>query len=483
MIWKGRSMKREEMIVPKEKIEEQKIFIEAVKNKMGLQAMEIEHNMLAHIMTYGCQQNFADSEKLRGMLELMGYSMTEDKSQADLILLNTCCVRENAETKLFGHLGSLKQLKRINPNLIICVCGCMMQQQDVAEEIKQKYPFTDLVFGTHNIYRFPELLMKSMDSIKILVEVENSEGLIVEDIPVSRTEGYRAGVSIMYGCNNFCTYCIVPYVRGRERSRKPEDILKEIKDLAADGCKEIMLLGQNVNSYGKDLDTPYDFADLLSQVDKIEGIKRIRFMTSHPKDASDKLIEVMKNSRNICRQFHLPIQSGSDHMLKAMNRYYTKADVKSLIERIKSAMPDTSLSTDIIVGFPGETEENFEETLEMMEFASFDLAYTFIYSPRKGTPAATMENQIDEDVKNARFQRLVEVQNRITRESNDKCMGLTLEVLVEGLSRKNKNRYMGRTGSNKVVNFEGKDLKPGDIVQVKINECFTWFLNGELVAK
>ena len=481
MIWKGSTMKREEMIVPKEKIEEQKIFIEAVKNKMGLQAMEIEHNQLAHIMTYGCQQNQADSEKLRGMLELMGYRMTESKDKADLILLNTCCVRENAETKLFGHLGSLKQFKSINPNLIICVCGCMMQQQDVAEEIKQKYPFTDLVFGTHNVYRFPELLMKSMDSKKILVEVENSEGLIVEDIPVSRTESYRAGVSIMYGCNNFCTYCIVPYVRGRERSRLPEDILKEIKELVADGCEEIMLLGQNVNSYGKDLESPYDFADLLEAVDKVEDIKRIRFMTSHPKDASDKLIEVMKNSKNICRQFHLPIQSGSNNILKAMNRYYSREDLKDLIQRIKAAMPDISLSTDIIVGFPGETEDDFEETIEMLEFAKFDLAYTFIYSPRKGTPAEKMENQIEETVKNARFQRLVEVQNRITRESNDACMGQTLEVLVEGLSRKNKSRYMGRTGSNKVVNFEGNDLKPGDIVHVRINECFTWFLNGTLV--
>lgn len=474
-------MKREEMIVPKEKVEQQKIFIEAVKNKLELNTMEIEHNKLAHIMTYGCQQNAADSEKLRGMLELMGYIMTEDKKEADLILLNTCCVRENAETKLFGHLGSLKNLKTIKPELIICVCGCMMQQQDVAEEIRKKYPFTDLVFGTHNVYRFPELLMKSMDSKKILVEVEDSEGLIVEDIPVSRTEKYRAGVSIMYGCNNFCTYCIVPFVRGRERSRRPEDVLEEIRNLAADGCKEVMLLGQNVNSYGKDLEEPWDFADLIEAVDKIEGIKRIRFMTSHPKDASDKLIEVMKNSKNICRQIHLPIQSGSDNMLKAMNRHYTKSEYKSLVGRIKAAMPDISMTTDIIVGFPGETEEDFLDTLEIMEFAKFDQAYTFIYSPRKGTPAAKMENQIDEELKNARFQRLVEVSNRITRESNDRCMGQTIEVLVEGISRKNKNRYMGRAGSNKVVNFEAENLQPGDIVNVKIYETFTWFLNGEIV--
>ena len=440
--------------------------------------MKREELKLAHIMTYGCQQNYADSEKLRGMMEQMGYTMTEDKNKADLILLNTCCVRENAETKFFGHLGSLKNLKTINRELLICVCGCMMQQQDVADIIKKKYPFTDLVFGTHNIHRFPELLMNSIDSRKILIEVENCDGIIVEDIPVSRTEKYKASVSIMYGCNNFCTYCIVPYVRGRERSRRPETILQEIKDLAADGCKEVMLLGQNVNSYGKDLENGWDFADLLENVDKIEDLKRIRFMTSHPKDASDKLIEVMKNSKNICRQIHLPIQSGSDNMLKAMNRYYTTADYKGLIGRIKAAMPDISLTTDIIVGFPGETEEDFIETLEFLEFAKFDQAYTFIYSMRKGTPAAEMENQLDEELKNARFQRLIEVQNRITRESNDRCMGQTLEVMVEGLSRKNKNRYMGRSDSGKVVNFEGSDLQPGDFVKVKINECFTWFLNG-----
>ena len=440
--------------------------------------MKREELKLAHIMTYGCQQNYADSEKLRGMMEQMGYTMTEDKNKADLILLNTCCVRENAETKFFGHLGSLKNLKTINRELLICVCGCMMQQQDVADIIKKKYPFTDLVFGTHNIHRFPELLMNSIDSRKILIEVENCDGIIVEDIPVSRTEKYKASVSIMYGCNNFCTYCIVPYVRGRERSRRPETILKEIKDLAADGCEEIMLLGQNVNSYGKDLENGWDFADLLENVDKIEDLKRIRFMTSHPKDASDKLIEVMKNSKNICRQIHLPIQSGSDNMLKAMNRYYTTADYKGLIGRIKAAMPDISLTTDIIVGFPGETEEDFIETLEFLEFAKFDQAYTFIYSMRKGTPAAEMENQLDEELKNARFQRLIEVQNRITRESNDRCMGQTLEVMVEGLSRKNKNRYTGRSDSGKVVNFEGSDLQPGDFVKVKINECFTWFLNG-----
>lgn len=442
--------------------------------------MKREEIKLAHIMTYGCQQNYADSEKLRGMMEQMGYVMTEDKNKADLILLNTCCVRENAETKFFGHLGSLKNLKTINRDLLICVCGCMMQQQDVADIIKKKYPFTDLVFGTHNVHRFPELLMKCIDSRKTYIEVENSEGIIAEDVPVSRTEKYKAGVSIMYGCNNFCTYCIVPYVRGRERSRRPETILQEINELVADGCEEVMLLGQNVNSYGKDLEDSWDFADILENVDKIEGLKRIRFMTSHPKDASDKLIEVMKNSSNICRQIHLPIQSGSDNMLKAMNRYYTTADYMGLIGRIKAAMPDISLTTDIIVGFPGETEEDFVETLEFLEFAKFDQAFTFIYSMRRGTPAAKMENQIDEELKSARFQRLIEVQNRITRESNDRCMGQTLEVMVEGLSRKNKNRYTGRSDSGKVVNFEGSNLQPGDFVKVKINECFTWFLNGEM---
>ena len=442
--------------------------------------MKREEIKLAHIMTYGCQQNYADSEKLRGMMEQMGYVMTEDKNKADLILLNTCCVRENAETKFFGHLGSLKNLKTINRDLLICVCGCMMQQDDVANIIKKKYPFTDLVFGTHNIHRFPELLMKSIDSKNIYIDVENSEGIITEDVPVSRIEKYKASVSIMYGCNNFCTYCIVPYVRGRERSRSPEKILQEINELVADGCEEVMLLGQNVNSYGKDLEDSWDFADLLENVDKIEGLKRIRFMTSHPKDASDKLIEVMKNSSNICRQIHLPVQSGSDNMLKAMNRYYTTADYKGLIGRIKAAMPDISLTTDIIVGFPGETEEDFVETLEFLEFAKFDQAYTFIYSMRKGTPAAKMENQLDEELKNARFQRLIEVQNRITRESNDRCMGQTLEVIVEGLSRKNKNRYTGRSDSGKVVNFEASDLQPGDFVKVKIDECFTWFLNGRM---
>lgn len=475
-------MKRENVVISEDKLNEQLAFANEINKRLKHSMNSAEQTFYANIITYGCQQNEQDSEKLKGILERIGYEFTENKDLADLIILNTCCVRENAEMKLFGHLGELKRLKTKNPNMHICVCGCMMQQEEVAEEIRKKYSYVDLVFGTHNLYRFPEMLLKALDSKKILVDIENTDGFIVENIPVSRTEKYKAGVSIMYGCNNFCTYCIVPFVRGRERSRLPEDIIKEVKNLANDGCSEIMLLGQNVNSYGKDLEIDYDFADILSEIDNIDGIKRIRFMTSHPKDVSDKLIDVMKDSRHICPQLHLPFQAGSNDVLKRMNRYYTKEKYLDLIGKVKASIPNICLTTDVIVGFPGETEDDFEETLEVMKAVRFDMAFTFIYSPRKGTPAYTMDNQVPEDVKNNRFKRLVDLQNDITRNINDDYLNRELEVLVEGLSKKNKSRYMGRTDTGKVVNFESDShLEAGEYVRVKIYECFSWFLNGKMI--
>ncbi len=475
-------MKRENIVVSEDKVNEQLAFANEINKRLKYAVKNADQIFYAHIITYGCQQNEQDSEKLRGILEKIGYEFTDNKEISDLIILNTCCVRENAEMKLFGHLGELKRLKTKNPNIHICVCGCMMQQEEVAEQIRTKYSYVDLVFGTHNLYKFPEMLLKTFDSKKILVEIENSEGFIVENVPVSRTEKYKAGVSIMYGCNNFCTYCIVPFVRGRERSRLPKDIFSEVKNLADDGCSEILLLGQNVNSYGKDLDISCDFSDLLTSIDEIEGIRRIRFMTSHPKDVSDKLIEVMKSGKNICPQLHLPFQAGSNNVLKNMNRYYTKEQYLTLIEKVKTAIPNICLTTDVIVGFPGETEDDFEQTLEVMKAVRFDMAFTFIYSPRKGTPAYTMDEQVPEDIKNKRFKRLVDLQNDITRNINDKYLGAVIEVLVEGLSKKNKNRYMGRADTGKVVNFESDSyLEAGVYVKVKIDECFSWFLNGKMI--
>jgi len=374
----------------------------------------------------------------------------------------------------------MKHLKKDNPDLIIAVCGCMMQQPEVVEHIKKVYRHVDLIFGTHNLYKFPELLYNAISSDQTVIEIMDSIGLIAEDVPIQRKDGFKAWVTVMYGCNNFCSYCIVPYVRGRERSREFGKIVEEVKMLGQQGVKEITLLGQNVNSYGKDLGGDISFARLLTELNKVEGIERIRFMTSHPKDLSDELIYAMRDLDKLCEHLHLPFQAGSTKILKEMNRKYTKEDYLRLVEKIKQNIPDISLTTDIIVGFPGETEEDFQDTLDVVEKVRFDQAYTFLYSKRTGTPAAKSLNQIPEEVKKERFQRLLELQNRISKEINDSYLNKKVEVLVEGKSKTNEKNYTGRTRGNKVVNFQGDDQLIGKLVTVKINTVKTWSLEGNI---
>jgi tRNA-2-methylthio-N6-dimethylallyladenosine synthase len=432
-----------------------------------------------YIETWGCQMNEEDSEKLSGMLKNIGYSKTTVKEEASIIIFNTCCVRENAELKVYGNLGALKRLKEKNPDLIIAVCGCMMQQKDMAENIIKKYPFVDIIFGTHNSYKFPEYLNRVKQEGKSIIEILDKEEKIVEGIPVDRESNVKAFVTIMYGCNNFCTYCIVPYVRGRERSRNPEDIISEIKALVSLGYKEVTLLGQNVNSYGRGLEGDMNFAKLLRMVNEIEGLERVRFMTSHPKDLSDEVIYAIKDCEKLCDQIHLPVQSGSNAILKKMNRSYTREQYLNLVKKIKEEIPGVAITTDIIVGFPGETEEDFEDTLSLVEEVEYDSAYTFIYSRRKYTPADNMEEQIDDNVKHERFNRLVELINNISIKKNKEYKGKTVKVLVEGTSKNNENRLMGRTSSGKLVNFDGSKDNIGIAVNVKITEALSFSLNGE----
>ncbi|MDW7671789.1 MAG: tRNA (N6-isopentenyl adenosine(37)-C2)-methylthiotransferase MiaB [Bacillota bacterium] len=431
------------------------------------------------IKTYGCQMNEHDSEKLAAMLGQMNYLEAEENEQADLIILNTCCVRENAELKVYGNLGELKHLKEKNPDLILAICGCMMQQKHVVEKIKKSYPFVDLVFGTHNLHRFPELLANARCMEGLLVEVWDNEEEIAEDLPVERKHTTKAFVNIMYGCNNFCSYCIVPYTRGRERSREPEKILEEIRRLADQGTIEVTLLGQNVNSYGKTLVEKTDFADLLAMINEVPGIERIRFMTSHPADFSDKLMDAMAGLKKVCHHIHLPVQAGSNKVLKEMNRRYTREAYLEKIRRLKEKIPDIAVSTDIIVGFPGETEEDFNDTLDLVRQVGYDSAFTFLYSIRSGTPAANMENQVPEDAKMKRFNKLVELVNAGGLKNNRQVLGKTLPVLVEGPSKNNPSRLTGRTETHKLVNFEGKPEWIGTIVPVTITEAKTFSLLGE----
>lgn len=433
------------------------------------------------ISTFGCQMNEEDSEKMSGMLKSMGYEKAENKEEASIIIFNTCCVRENAELKVFGNLGALKGLKKKRPDLIIGICGCMMQQKGMAEEIMEKFPFVDMIFGTHNAYKFPEYLNRVKQEGKAVCEIYNEETEIVEGLPLDRESSIKAFVTIMYGCNNFCTYCIVPYVRGRERSRKPEDIENEIKDLVANGYKEITLLGQNVNSYGKGLDEEIDFAKLLRRINEIDGLERIRFMTSHPKDLSDDVIYAIRDCEKICEQIHLPVQSGSDDILNKMNRHYDRERYLSIIEKIKKEIPGVAITTDIIVGFPGESEEDFEETLDMIKEVEYDSAFTFIYSRRKYTPADMMLNQVDDSVKHERFNRLVEVVNEICAKKNLEYEGKCVDVLVEGPSKNDDNKLMGRTRTGKLVNFTGSKDSIGKLVNVKITKASSFSLKGEEV--
>ena len=452
-------------------IEKQKEYMEKVKK------INENKNKKYYILTMGCQLNENDSEKLIGIMEKMGYTKSEDIKNADLYVINTCCVRENAEEKLFGKLGELKKIKE-NKNIIIAIGGCMMQEEHITEKIKKSYPFVDVVFGTHTLHKFPEDLYIAITKNKKVKDVIDIDGEIYEGLPVKRSSNRQASVIIMYGCNNFCSYCIVPYVRGRERSRKPEDILNEIKELAKEGYREITLLGQNVNSYkgGEN----YNFANLLEDVDKIEGIEVIRFVSPHPKDFTDDVIDVISKSKKISRLIHVPLQSGSTNVLKEMNRKYTKEQYLDLIKRIRNKIPDVVFSTDIIVGFPGETEEDFEDTINVVKQVNFEQIFMFIYSRRVGTRADKMENQIPEEVKHKRFDRLKQVFEESVEENNKKYIGTIQKILVEGYSKNNQDMLTGRTDTNKVVIFEGPEELIGKIINIKIISEHKWYLKGEV---
>lgn len=460
--------------------ERQYYYMAKLKEWVKQKSEEIGRPLTFITQTFGCQMNSKDSEKLAGILEKIGYVET-DTEEADFVIYNTCTVRENANTRVYGRLGHLNSLKKKNPNMLIALCGCMMQEDVVVEKIRKSYRFVDIIFGTHNIFKLAELLYNRLQSNRMIIDIWQGTDQIVEDLPSERKYKFKAGVNIMYGCNNFCSYCIVPYVRGRERSRNPEDIIKEIKEIVADGVVEIMLLGQNVNSYGKTLDNPMTFAELLVEIEKIEGLERIRFMTSHPKDLSDSLIEVMKNSKKICNHLHLPVQSGSTNLLKAMNRKYTKEQYLGLVDRIKAAIPNISLTTDIIIGFPGETEEDFLDTLDVVRKVSYDSAYTFLYSKRTGTPAATMDTQVEEEVAKDRFNRLLKEVQEISADITKRDEGTTQTVLVEEINTQDPSLLTGRLSNNVLVHFPGCKELIGKLVDVKLKECKGFYYLGELV--
>ncbi len=433
------------------------------------------------IKTYGCQMNEHDSEKISWILENMNYIETNNIEEADFIIYNTCLVRENAEVKVYGNVGSLKQLKRQKPDLMIAICGCMMQREEARNVILSKHKHVDIIFGTHNIHKLPQLINNHLQTGETIVDIFEDGREIIENINSNRKYSYKAFVNIMYGCNNFCTYCIVPYTRGRENSREPENIIKEIEELARNGCKEVTLLGQNVNSYGKTLNRNYGFTDLLKDINNIDGIERIRFMTSHPKDLSDELINCYATLDKLCEHLHLPVQSGSNKVLKEMNRNYTREDYLKIIDKLKKLIPNISITTDIIIGFPGETEDDFNGTLDLVKEVRYDSAFTFLYSIREGTKAAKMENQIDEKVKHNRFQRLTDTLNEIALDINQQLVGETMEVLVEEVSKNNAEVLTGRTRSNKLVHFKGNEELIGSLVNVKIENVKTFTLEGSLV--
>ena len=461
----------------------QAYFLRKASEIIADRERELGRKLKACVVTFGCQMNERDSEKLRGILSLAGYEIT-DSEDADLVLYNTCTVRENANVRVYGRLGGLSQYRKKNPGMIIGLCGCMMQEKDEIEKIRKEFKYVKLVFGTHNLHRFAELLVRALmaEPKEQVIEVAEKDDSIVENLPAERTYPFKSGVNIMFGCNNFCTYCIVPYVRGREKSRKPEDIVREITELAKDGVREVMLLGQNVNSYGKGLSSPCTFAELLQMVEKIDGIDRIRFMTSHPKDLSDDLVEVMKNSKKVCRHLHLPLQSGSSRLLKLMNRHYDKEQYLSLALKLRKEIPDLSLTTDIIVGFPGETEEDFQETLDVVRKVRYDSAFTFIYSKRFGTAAARMEDQVPDEIVHDRFDRLLKVVQEIGREETARFEGQTLPVLVEKINREDKSLVTGRTPQNTVVHFPGCGDLIGKIVDVRLDKCQGFYYLGTMTG-
>lgn len=432
-------------------------------------------------VTYGCQANEHDSEKISWTLENMGYEWVDNFEEADLIIYNTCLVRENAELKVYGQLGALKNLKRKKPDIMIAVCGCMMEREEARKVILSKYKHVDIIFGTKNIHKLPQLINRFEQTGNTVVDIVEDNREIIEDIGANRKYPFKAYVDIMYGCNNFCTYCIVPYTRGREMSRDPENIITEVKDLASKGYKEITLLGQNVNSYGNTLNYDYSFAKLLGEINKISGIERIRFMTSHPKDLSDELISAMAELDKVCEHFHLPVQSGSNRILKAMNRKYTKEDYINLVEKLKDAVPSIAITTDIIVGFPGETEEDFEETLDLVEKVAYDSAFTFLYSIREGTYAANMDNQVPNDIKHERFQRLLDTLYPIFYEKNIPYKDKIVDVLVEEVSKNDENVLSGRTRTGKLVHFQASKDLIGEIVDVKIDNIKSFTLEGHII--
>ena len=464
---------------PDNEPDRQYFFIERLREQTDRLRDETGHTPTFHVTTFGCQMNARDSEKLRGILVKAGFEEKESED-ADVVIYNTCTVRENADNKVYGRLGILHGYKNSNRNMIIGLCGCMMQEEQVVDKIKTSYPFVDLIFGTHNLYRFAELLDQVLLQKKRVIDIEKDSSAIVEDLPVERKYSFKSGVNIMFGCNNFCSYCIVPYVRGREKSREPKDIIREVERLVDDGVIEVMLLGQNVNSYGKNLDNPVSFADLLREINRIDGLRRIRFMTSHPKDLSDDLIDAMAECDKVCHHIHLPLQSGSSRLLKDMNRHYTKEQYLNLVDKIRERIPDIAITTDIIVGYPGETEEDFEETMDVVEKVRYDSAFTFIYSKRSGTPAAKNPDQIPEDVIKDRFDRLLKRVQTIGAEKAEALTGQTLEVLPEQINEQDSSLLTGRLSNNSVVHFKADSSLIGQIVPVKLTECRGFYYYGEL---
>ena len=459
-------------------LDRQLMYINMCREKVNQLSNELKRPLKCCVQTFGCQMNARDSEKLLGILQEIGYEPTESE-EADIVVYNTCTVRENANLRVYGRLGQLRGLKRKNPHMIIALCGCMMQEKEVVEKIQKSYSFVDVVFGTYNIFKLAELLYNRWESGKMVIDIWDSQKQVVEELPTVRKFPFKSGVNIMYGCNNFCTYCIVPYVRGREKSREPRDIIREIERLADDGVKEIMLLGQNVNSYGKTLDNPVSFAQLLKEIEEIDGIERIRYMTPHPKDFSEELLDVMSQSSKICNHIHFPLQSGSTRLLKAMNRQYTKEQYLNWVDKIREKLPDVSLTTDIIVGFPGETEEDFEDTLDVVRKAQFDSAYTFIYSKRTGTPAASMENQIPEDVVKERFNRLLETVGEVSHSISARYENTDTQVLVESLDDHEPGLVTGRMTNNMLVHFPGTADMIGKLVDVRLTECKGFYYMGK----
>ena len=466
---------------PQEEPQRQFYFICKVRSYVRELTEKLGRRPTCCVTTFGCQMNARDSEKLVGILEQAGYEISENE-KADFVIFNTCTVRDNANQRVYGRLGELNGYKRRNPNMKIALCGCMMQEPSVIEKLKKSYSYVDLIFGTHNIYKFAELLCATFETEGMIIDIWKDTDKIVEDLPTDRKYSFKSGINIMFGCNNFCSYCIVPYVRGRERSRRPEDIIREIRGLVADGVVEIMLLGQNVNSYGKNLEEPVSFAELLREVEKIEGLERIRFMTSHPKDLSEDLIRVMKESKKICRHLHLPLQSGSTKILKRMNRCYTKEQYLELAEKIRREIPDIAITTDIIVGFPGETPEDVEETLDVVRRVKFDNAFTFIYSKRTGTPAAAMEDQVPAEQVKVSFDKLLKTVQDTAREQIAKYHGLVMDALIEEVNSDDSSMVTGRLSNNTIVHVPGGAELIGKIVPVAMDECRGFYYIGHIAS-